>query len=94
MSTTTINRADRQAQLALVAELLEECKNLSKKVGVEVLHANFSGTSRSFFHSRFELLINMTPEEMVRVIGYADPVGERAVRRVMCASRRRVPQAL
>lgn len=82
MSTAVIDRSDRQEQLALISDILEECRTLSKGTAVAVLHANWPSQSASFFDNRFDLIMSLSAEGMAHALGYSDPTGQRAVKQV------------
>lgn len=68
---------------ALIADIQAECREVSKKTAVDIMAANFTTLSREFIRRRFGHLMAMSPGDLARVIQYADPTGNRAVRNVL-----------
>ena len=54
---------------------------MTKRDAVDHLAALFPHRTRSWHHRNFERLMSLTPDQLGRVLTYADPTGEAAARR-------------
>lgn len=72
-----------QHQLALIADIQDECRDLAPRTARAILVANFPQKTDSFFKRNLKLVLSLDPEAFANVIGYADPTGEKAIRNVM-----------
>lgn len=77
-----------------IADIQDECREVSKKTAVDILVANFPHLSRAFIVRRFGHLMALSPDDLARVLQYQDPTGERAVRNIMDADAARAEREL
>ena len=75
-----------QNQLALIADIQDECRDLEPKTARAILVANFPQKTDSFFKRNLKLVLALDPETFASVIGYPDPTGEEAVANVMAVA--------
>lgn len=66
-----------------IAEIQTECRAESKRTALEILAANFPRKSKSWLARNMQFILTLSPDDLVRVIGYPDPTGEKAVRNVL-----------
>lgn len=66
-----------------IAAAQDECRAESPRVAREILRAHFPHKTDSFFKRHLPLLLTLSPEDLIKTIGYPDPTGETAVRRIL-----------
>ena len=69
--------------LSQIAAVQDECRAESKAAAVEIMHSHYPYKSKQWIHRNFHLLMALSPDDLVRLIGYPDPTGEKAVRNVL-----------
>lgn len=69
-----------------IARAQEACRGERPSVARAILCAHFPHKTESFFKRNLQLVLTLTPEQVVKVVGYPDPTGERAVRHVLATA--------
>lgn len=73
-----------QMSLQDVRDLQDDVRSMpGKRAAVDHLAEHYSHCTRSFLERNLDRLLAIDPEQLVLVIGYPDPTGERAVKRVL-----------
>ena len=73
-----------QMSLQDVRDLQDDVRAMpGKRAAVDHLAEHYSHCTRSFLERNLDRLLAIDPEQLVLVIGYPDPTGERAVKRVL-----------
>lgn len=73
-----------QMSLQDVRDLQDDVRFMpGKRAAVDHLAEHYSHCTRSFLERNLDRLLAIDPEQLVLVIGYPDPTGERAVKRVL-----------
>lgn len=75
-----------------VAEFQADARRFASKLDA-VMHfaEHYDHLTPRFISRHLETLMALEPEQLVKAVGYPDPVGETAVRRAMNPRRGRVP---
>ena len=66
-----------------ITEIQDECREVGKKAALDILAANFPTKSKSWLTRHMPFILALSPDDLVRLIGYPDPTGEKAVRNVL-----------
>ena len=68
-----------------IATMQHECMGEAPSTARAIILAYYPSLSENFVKRQLVNILAISPEDLVRLIGYPDPTGEKAVRNVMRA---------
>lgn len=72
--------------LSQIAQMQEECRGENPPTIQAIILSYYPSLSVNFVKRQMMRILALSPDDMVRVIGYPDPTGEKAVRNVLAVA--------
>ena len=80
--------------LSRITQMQDECLGETPRVAEAIILATLPQLSKNFVRRHMSEILTLSPEAIISTIGYPDPTGDQAVRRILAEQGRRTAREL